>query len=69
MTEQDSFFLDLGSMTQAHKAQKLLEERGISSKVGKMQSGIGGCSYGLYVKNKRKEEVTLLLRASSVKIL
>ncbi len=69
MAEQNSYFLELGSITQAHKAQKLLQEKGIVSTVGKKPSSSRGCSYGIHVKGRKKEEVTLLLRASSVKIL
>lgn len=69
MTERDSCFLNLGSVTQAHKAQKLLEENGISATVGKVPSRDRGCSYGVHVKGRKKEEVILLLRASSFKIL
>lgn len=69
MSESDSFFINLGSITIAHKAQKLLEQNGIKSKVDKKPSAERGCSYGVYVKGKKKEEVTLLLRASSIKIL
>ena len=69
MAEKDSCFLNLGSVTFAHKAQKLLEQNGISATVGKVPSGDRGCSYGVHVKGRRKEDVILLLRASSFKIL
>lgn len=69
MAEQDNYFIDLGSVTHAHKAQRLLEQNGISASVGKKTSPQRGCSYGVYVKGRKKEEVTLLLRASSIKIM
>ncbi|MBE6651144.1 MAG: DUF3343 domain-containing protein [Ruminococcaceae bacterium] len=69
MAGKDGFFIELGSITQAHKAQKILEKNGISSNVGKLPSQSRGCSYGIYVSGRKKEEVALLLRASSVKIL
>ena len=69
MAGKDGFFIELGSITQAHKAQKVLEKNGITSNVGKLPSQSEGCSYGVYVSDRKKEEVTLLLRASSVKIL
>lgn len=69
MAGKDGFFIELGSITQAHKAQKVLEKNGITSNVGKLPSQSVGCSYGVYVSDRKKEEVTLLLRASSVKIL
>lgn len=68
VTEKDSYFLNLGSVTLAHKAQKLLENNGISATVGKVPSRDKGCSYGIHVKGRKKEDVILLLRASSIKI-
>ncbi|MBR6633925.1 MAG: DUF3343 domain-containing protein [Clostridia bacterium] len=69
MAERDTYFINLGSITFAHKAQKLLEKNGISATVGKLPSSYDGCSYGIYVKDRKKDEVTLMLRASSIKIL
>ncbi len=69
MTENNTSFINLGSITYAHKAQKFLEERGFSAAVGKVPSASYGCSYGIYVKSRKKDEATLLLRASSFKIL
>lgn len=69
MTEKDSCFLNLGSVTQAHKAQKYLEQNGISATVGKLPSRERGCSYGVHVKGRKKDDVILLLRAASFKIL
>ena len=69
MAENDSYFLNLGSVTQAHKAQKYLEQKGVSATVGKVPSRERGCSYGIHVKGRKKEDILLLLRASSFKIL
>ena len=69
MSERDSFFINLGTITYVHKAQNLLEQNGIKSKVDKKPSSDRGCSYGVFVKGRKKEEVTMLLRASSIKIL
>ncbi|MBQ7897002.1 MAG: hypothetical protein IJ323_01120 [Clostridia bacterium] len=67
MTKDDSFFINLGSLTLAHKAQKILAENSVSATVGKSaRAASGGCSWGLYVKGRKKEEVTLLLRAYSI---
>ena len=68
-TKKNSYFLNLGTVTFAHKAKKLLEDNGISATVGKIPSGESGCSYGVYVKGRSKDDVILLLRSHSLKIL
>lgn len=70
MRENDGFFLDLGTITYAQKAKRLLDDNKIVSTVGK---GVGrsmgdGCSYGVFVKGKSKEEVILILRSAGYKI-
>ena len=71
VAESPNYFINLGTVTYAHKAQKILEENSIKSVVGKISDTISnrGCSYGVYVKSQKKDEATLLLRASSIKIL
>ena len=71
VAESPNYFINLGTVTYAHKAQKILEANSIKSVVGKISdtSGNRGCSYGVYVKSQKKDEATLLLRASSIKIL
>ncbi len=63
MAVNDSFFLELGTMTLAYKAHKFLEENDIKSEVGKISSHDRGCLYGLYVKGRARNEVAVLLRS------
>lgn len=70
LRENDGFYIDLGTITYAQKAKRLLDDNGIASTVGK---GVGrsmgeGCSYGVFVRGRNKEEVLLLLRSSGYKI-
>lgn len=70
MSKDDSFFINLGSLTLAHKAQKILSENSINATVGKTsRASSGGCSWGLYIKGRKKEEVTMLLRAYSINLI
>lgn len=70
MPSDNSFFINLGSLTLSHKAQKILADNKIDSTVVKKAiTESGGCSWGIYVKNRKKEEVIVLLRAFSIKIL
>lgn len=71
MTRKDSAFIDLGTVTMAHKAQKHLEGKGIVSTVGRRTATdmSQGCRYGLWISGNKKEEAVLMLRASSFKIL
>lgn len=70
VAKEESFFINLGTLTVSHKAQKFLEEKCIKTVVGKKALlSSGGCSWGVYVKEKKKEEVIALLRANSFKIL
>ena len=70
MRGNDDFFLDLGTITYAQKAKRLLDSNGIDSTVGKSVSkNMGeGCSYGVFVKGRKKEEVILMLRSQGYKI-
>ena len=70
MSAEDSFFINLGTVTMAHKAKKILEEQRIESTVGKIAAAsAGGCSFGVFVKKRKREEVIALLRAYSIKIM
>ena len=70
VAKDDSFFINLGSLTLAHKAQKILADNAVNATVGKTaRASLEGCSWGLYVKGRKKEEVTLLLRAYSINLL
>lgn len=68
MSGRGGFFIELGSITNAHKAQRVLEQNGISSEVIKVPSSSRGCSYGIRGRGK-KEEAVLFLKASSIKLL
>lgn len=70
MSAEDSFFINLGTVTMAHKAKKILTEHSVPSTVGKRaMTSAGGCSFGIFVKKRKREEVITLLRAYSIKIL
>ena len=70
MSAEDSFFINLGTVTMAHKAKKILTEHSVKATVGKTaMSSAGGCSFGVFVKERKREEVIALLRAYSVKII
>ena len=70
MSAEDSFFINLGTVTMAHKAKKILTEHSVPSTVGKRAlTSAGGCSFGIFVKERKREEVIALLRAYSVKIM
>ena len=70
MGKDEGFFVNLGSLALSHKAQKILADNFISATVGKKSlASSQGCTWGVFVKNRKKEEVTLLLRAYSINIL
>lgn len=70
MAKDDGFFVNIGSLALSHKAQKILADNSISATVGKRSAvAQGGCSWGVFVKSAKKEQVTLLLRAYSINIL
>ena len=60
---------EIGSMTQAMRAQKLLSELAIPSTVQKAQSSSGrGCAYGLYISCAQKENAEMIFSREGVKI-
>ena len=70
MSTDETSFINLGSLSSAHKAEKILKENSIHTKVGKKALSISnGCSWGVFVKSRKKDEAVALLRAYSVKIL
>ncbi len=70
MSKEDTFFVNLGSLSTAHKAEKILKENAVHTKVGKKAlSNSSGCSWGVFVKFTKKDEALSLLRAYSIKIL
>lgn len=70
LPKTDSFFINLGSLALSHKAQKILTDNSITATVGKQSMlSSGGCTWGVFVKGRKKEDVLLLLRAYSINIL
>ncbi|MBQ5801145.1 MAG: hypothetical protein IIW20_04585 [Clostridia bacterium] len=70
MAKDDGFFINLGTLTIAHKAEKFLKENKIKTTVGKKALlSSDGCSWGVFVSGSRKDEVITLLRTASFKIL
>ena len=65
MANKESFFISLGGMTQALKAEKLLAEKGIECTVSK-RSEPSGCVWGVYVKGEARVSVVSLLRANGI---
>lgn len=64
-----TLLINVGSITYAYKAQKLLLDSGIPSTIGKSTAKGGGmgCSYGLNVKADCKNEVMRLLSQHNIK--
>lgn len=70
LSKEDTFFVNLGSLSSAHKAEKILKDNSIHTKVGKKALSVSnGCSWGVFVKFHKKDEAVALLRAYSIKIL
>lgn len=61
---------EIGSMTQALKAQKALTEQAIPSTVVKTNSskGGGGCAYGLSLNCAQRENAQNIFERSRVKV-
>ena len=52
------------------RSKEILAEHAVPSVVGKrVDASAGGCSFGVFVKERKREEAVALLRAYSVKIL
>ena len=71
MMANESFYINLGTMTQALKAEKILIGQNLKVTVGKSsRSGSqGGCSWGVWVKGVERERVINILRVNSIKVL
>lgn len=70
MSAEDSFFINLGTVTMAHKAKKILTDHSVPATVGKKAlTSAGGCSFGVFVKERKREEVIAILRAYSIKLM
>ena len=68
MANTESFFISLGSMTQAIKSEKILKSRDIECEVSKKSGSVGGCVWGIWVKNAKKEFVYDLIRSGGVSV-
>lgn len=66
MANTESFFISLGSMTQAIKSEKILKAGGIECTVSKQSSSVGGCVWGVWVKGESRERVYDLIRKGGV---
>ena len=67
MAKDESFFISLGSMTQAIKSEKILKSEGIECTVSK-KSGKDGCMWGVWVKGESRERVWDLIRRGGVTV-
>ncbi len=65
MANQESFFVSLGGMTQALKAERLLMQKGIECTVSK-RSEASGCVWGVYVKGETRAKVVSFLRTNGI---
>ena len=69
MANQESFFINLGSMTKAIKAEKILKNHEIECTVGKRaDTGSDGCSWGVFVKDACRQTVINVLRTNAVSV-
>ncbi len=63
----ESFYINLGSMTLAMRGKKVLDEKGVECTVSKAKGNLGtGCSWGIYVKNTPREQALNFLRTSGI---
>ena len=64
MTNTDSYFINLGSMTVSMRAENILKSAGMECTVGKSSEhrSTNGCSWGVYVKIDSREKALNLLR-------
>ena len=69
--KSEEFFINLGTMTYALRAEGILKEKGIECAVGK-NSGYrsqSGCTWGVFVKGAVRESVVNLLRVNHLNVL
>ncbi len=71
MSREESFYINLGSMTQAIRAEKILKSKNIESAVAKNSDILNsnGCSWGVWVKGISRENAINILRIGSVNVL
>ena len=65
MTNTNSYFINLGSLTSSMRAEALLKENGVGCTVGKSveHRSANGCTWGVYVKSDNRERALNLMRA------
>ena len=68
MANNESFFISLGSMTQAIKSEKILRSNSIDCTVSKQSTSHSGCVWGLWVKGESRERVYDLIRNGGVAV-
>ena len=70
MTNTESYFINLGSMTQAMNADSFLKSAGIECTVGKSseKSTVNGCAWGVYIKKEKRETALNVLRIHSLHV-
>lgn len=68
MANNESFFISLGSMTQAIKCEKILKCQDVECTVSKKSSDSGGCVWGVWVKGASRESVYDIIRKGGVTV-
>lgn len=65
--KQESFYIELGTMTKALRAEKALKEKGIESFVSKSNDkNGGGCVWGVYVKHDDRSRAINIIRCDGI---
>ncbi len=65
--KQESFYIELGTMTKALRAEKILKEKGVECFVSKSSNkNGGGCVWGVYVKNDDRSRAINLIRCNGL---
>ena len=69
--KSESFFINLGTMTYALRAEGILKDKGIECRAGKNPEfkNERGCMWGVFVKGAVRESVVNLLRINHLNIL
>ena len=68
MANQESFFISLGSMTQAIKCEKILKSRDVECTVSKKSNDSGGCAWGVWIKGVPRETAYDIIRKGGVTV-
>lgn len=68
MANNESFFISLGSMTQAIKSEKILKSNSIACTVSKKSVENSGCVWGVWVKGESRERAYDLIRRGGVSV-